>query len=152
MVDSTESIGIPKQEEIITKCLKFSVHYSLSGNLSTGTRIDYKYVDPSGSKGMLLLQDMNYRFRHIPVNLMFRYCIFYTDSWDSRIYTFENDLLSNYSIPALSGEGSRSYLMVKWNIGKIAEMRVKYCLTSLVVNRIDVRESKELKIQFRLMF
>ena len=152
MVDSTESMGIPEQKEIITKNLKCSVRFSLSGNLSLGTRIDYKYVDPSGSRGMLLLQDINYRFRHIPVNLMFRYCIFNTDSWDSRIYTFENDLLYSYSIPALSGEGSRSFLMVKWDIGKFAEMRVKYGITSLIENRIDVKESNEIKIQFKLMF
>jgi hypothetical protein len=152
MVDSTESMGIPEQKEMITKSLKCSVRYSLTGNLSIGTRIDYKYIDPSGSRGMLLLQDMNYRFRHIPVALMFRYCVFNTDSWDSRIYTFENDLLYSYNIPALSGEGSRSYLMAKWEIGKFAEMRVKYGITSLIENGMSVKENQELKVQFKVMF
>ncbi len=152
MVDNTEANGIPEQKQIITKSIKGSVRYSPYENLTLGTRIDYKVVDPSGSKGMLLLQDMVYRFRQLPVTLWFRYCIFQTDDWDSRLYTYENDLLYSFSIPALSGEGSRSYIMAKWEVSDIAELRVKYGLTSLIESGTSTKNNKELKIQFKIQF
>ena len=152
MVDNTEANGIPEQKQIITKSIKGSVRYSPYENLTLGTRIDYKVVDPSGSKGMLLLQDMVYRFRQLPVTLWFRYCIFQTDDWDSRLYIYENDLLYSFSIPALSGEGSRSYIMAKWEISDNAELRVKYGLTSLIESGTSTKNNKELKIQFKIQF
>ncbi|MCX6326058.1 MAG: hypothetical protein NT144_05330 [Bacteroidia bacterium] len=152
MADNPETNGIPEQKEIITKSLKGSVRYSLYDNLTLGTRIDYKIVDPSGSRGMLLLQDINYRFTQLPVTLWLRYCLYNTDDWDSRIYSYENDLLYSFSIPALSGEGSRSYIMVKWEISDIMELRAKYGLTSLDESGMSTKNNKELKIQFKVMF
>lgn len=41
---------------------------------------------------------------------------FETEDYDSRIYTFENDVLYSYSIPAFFGKGFRYYLNVRYNI------------------------------------
>jgi len=152
IVDNPGSVGIPEQKQVITKSIKGSVRYILSNNLTSGTRMDYKIVDFSGSRGMLLLEDINYRFRSIPVTIWLRYCIFDTDDYDSRLYTWENDLLYSFNIPALSGEGSRSYMMVKWEISDIAEIRVKYGLTSLNENGMGNKSSEEIKIQFKIQF
>ncbi len=80
---------------------------------------------------MLLLQDISYRFAKIPVSVWFRYSIFTTDSWDSRLYVYENDLLNSFSIPALSGEGSRSYIMIAWKANKFINLRIKYGITEM---------------------
>ncbi len=152
MLDSSENTGIPKQMEVVSKSFKATFRYIVNENLTLGSRFDYKISDPSSSKGMLLLQDINYRFRHLPISIWFRYCIFKSDSWDSRLYTYENDMLYSFSIPALSGEGSRSYLMIKSDIGKKAELRVKYGMTSLIESRENITENRELKVQVRLEF
>jgi len=152
MVDEPGTTGIPEQKLITGRTLKGSVRYSLYDNLTLITRIDYKIVDPSGNRGMLFLEDINYRFRQVPVTIWFRYCIFNTDDWDSRLYTYENDLLYSFSIPALSGEGSRSYIMAKWEISDIVELRVKYGLTTFIESGMSTKNNKELKIQFKIQF
>jgi hypothetical protein len=152
MVDLPEANGVPEQQKIISRSIKGSVRYSLSENLTLSTRIDYKIVDPNSSRGMLLLQDINYKFRQFPLTLWLRYCIFRTDSWDSRLYTYENDLLYSFSIPALSGEGSRSYIMIKWDIMDIAELRLKFGQTSFSEISNSPKNSDEIKIQFRILF
>jgi hypothetical protein len=152
MADDTETTGIPELKQVITRSIKASARYSIFDNFSTGTRIDYKIVDPSGSRGMLILQEFNYRFRSFPLTLWFRYCMFNTGDWDSRIYTFENDLLYSYSIPALSGVGSRSYIMVKWEIGDFAEVRIKYGVTSLDENQGTSGRKDEFKLQLKTWF
>jgi hypothetical protein len=146
------STGIPKQAEITTRNIRGSIRYTLNNNLIIGTRIDYKLINSSGSKGIMMLQDISYRFRKIPVTLWFRYCIFNTDDWNSRIYAYENDLLYSFSIPALSGEGSRSYIMVKWEIGDFADIRFKYSITSLAVNGTSSEDLNEIKFQIKILF
>jgi len=152
MTDNSESSGIPELNKIITRSFKASVKYTLYDNLTLGTRFDYKIADPFGSRGMLMLQDINYKVRQLPLTIWFRYCVFSTDTWDSRLYTYENDLLYSFSIPALSGEGSRSYIMLKYEISDIAEIRVKYGITSLNVNENLPENKNEIKIQFRIWF
>jgi hypothetical protein len=152
MADYSENTGIPEQNQIISRSLKCSLRYSYNEYFTLGTRLDYKISGPSSSKGVLLLQDVSYRFRSVPVSFWIRFCIFHTDDWDSRIYTYENDLLYSFSIPALSGEGSRSYIMVKWKISDRAEVRVKYGITSLINCGTAISDNEELKIQVRMEF
>lgn len=152
MVDIIEPIGIPKLNKIITKRIKCSLRYFLHEDLTLGTRIDYKVVDPSGSKGMLLLQDLIYRLKPFPVTVWFRFCIFNTDNWDSRLYTYENDLLYSFNIPALSGKGSRSYFMAKWDVADFAEIRIKYGITSLFEDGFTQNNKDEIKVQFKIRF
>jgi hypothetical protein len=152
VINNPATGGIPKQGEIISRTIKGAFRYSLIDNLTIGTRLDYKIVPTSGSRGMLMLQDINYTFRQFPVTIWLRYCLFDTDDYDSRIYAYENDLLYSFSIPAFSGEGSRTYLMAKWKISNIAEMRIKYGITSLNTGTSTFENKEELKMQFRLRF
>jgi hypothetical protein len=152
ITDNTENRGIPQEKENISRSVKGSFRYSYNNYLTIGTRIDYKVTNPSGSTGMLLLQDIICRFRKIPVSFWLRYCMFKTDDWDSRIYVYENDLLYSFSIPALSGEGSRSYIMLKWDISDAAQIRFKYGVTSLTDSDLITANKNELKFQIKILF
>ena len=152
VLNRQETYGIVKQENLTSRSIKGVIRYSPVDNLAFVTRMDYKVTKPGSNTGMLLLQDINYRFRKVPVSIWFRYCIFKTDNWDSRLYTYENDLLYNFSIPALSGEGNRSYIMLAWEAARFADVRIKYAYTGLMQNRNYSEETKELKVQIRIFF
>ena len=150
MINNQKASGIAGIEGSESRTFKWLFRYTPDENSAFTTRISYKAAYPSGSRGMLLLQDVYYRFGRVPVTLWFRYCLFSTESWDSRLYTYENDLLYSFSIPALSGEGSRSYLMVKLDLGRIGEIRIKYSFTGITEKSGTEIFSDELKLQFRI--
>jgi hypothetical protein len=150
MVDFPETNGIPEQKQIITKSIKGSVRYSIYDNLTLGTRFDYKMVDPSGNCGTLFLEEINYRFRSIPISIWLRYCMFGTDDYESRLYTFENDLLNSFSIPALYGKGYRAYLMTSLRITSKTELRFKYAISTKTGNPDGVTSTEEFRIQVKV--
>lgn len=144
--------GVPGIESTCTRSFKIQARYSPLADLSFTSRADFKVVAPSGSKGMLLMQDVFYRLRPFPLSLWFRYCIYKSGDWDSRLYTYENDLLYSYSIPALAGEGIRTYMMVKCELGDLAEIRLKYGLTTSLTENYKYSDKNEFRMQFRILF
>jgi hypothetical protein len=151
MVDNSEENKIPSQNEITTQSLKLSAKYSPSEYITLNLRTDYKRVKPSGSTGMMLLQDINLRFRKFPVSIWVRYAIFNTGGFESGLYTWENDLLNSFSIPVLYGRGNREYIMVSWKVSYKAELRIKYDVTSTLSINYRMKEVDEFKIQFRII-
>ena len=151
MVDSEDENRIPAQEEIVTQSVRGSVKYSPSEYLTLSTRADYKIVNPAKSKGVLLLQDINLKFRRFPVSIWMRYSIYNTGGFDSGLYTWENDLLNSFSIPVLYGSGYRRYILASWKIADWGELRVKYGVTGTSVINGRMKDINEFKIQFRIM-
>ena len=57
---------------------------------------------------------MAYKPENKPFSLTFRYAIFGTQDYDSRVYAYESDVLYSFSVPAFYGKGMRVYLLGKW--------------------------------------
>jgi len=66
--------------------------------------------------GYLFSQDLVLKQQSFQVNG--RMALFNTN-FDSRIYSYENDVLYRFSIPAYIGQGYRYYGMIKWDVGEI---------------------------------
>jgi hypothetical protein len=115
-----------------------------------GIRLDYKAINPSNSKGILLLQDMSIRFGRIPVSVWARYCIYNTGGFESGIYTWENDLLNSFSIPVMYGSGSRGYVMASWKPVEKVEIRFKYAITTKEDEGNTSKNTSEIKIQIKI--
>ena len=76
-------------------------------------------------KGLLLFTDINFR----PTSGIYfagRIIFFRTDSYDSRVYEFENDLTGVISNPALFGEGMKWYFVLKYKSNFGATVSFKY--------------------------
>jgi hypothetical protein len=112
---------IPSLNKIVdTKLTKLRLHlaYWVSPNLQLRSRIElsrYKMGNDPTDKGYMVFQDLLYRPEQIPLSVSFRYAMFDTDSWDARIYTYENDLLYSFSIPAFHLNGIRTYFLIKYS-------------------------------------
>jgi hypothetical protein len=150
--DDPEATGIKKQHELVSRSAKFTFKYSLNDNVNFTTRLDFRMAGPPASKGVLLLQDMSFRFRRIPLKVWLRHCIFRTDDWNSRIYAYENDLPGTFSVPALSGKGSRSYIMLGWKPAEFADLRIKYAFCETGNGADKGISSGEIRIQIKLWF
>jgi len=152
MINDQKTSGVAGIKGSESRTFKWMFRYTPEDKSVFTTRISYKKAYPERSSGVLLLQDFYYKFRRAPLTFWFRYCLFSTDSWDSRLYIYENDLLYSFSIPALSGDGSRSYIMAKFDVGHFGEMRIKYGFTSIAETNGIENFSDEIKLQIRIRF
>jgi hypothetical protein len=92
--------------------------YKILKNLQLHSRVEYVTNTPTASttkdNGHLIFHDIKYT----PVNslsLSMRFVFFQTDSYNSRVYEFENDLTGVMTNPPLFGEGMRWYFVAKYN-------------------------------------
>ena len=67
--------------------------------------------------GFLIFSEI--RYKPIPsFQLSGRYTAFQSDSYNSRLYTYESGVPGYFSIPVLYGQGSRHYLLLDYRIWK----------------------------------
>ena len=89
-----------------------------------------------------------------------RYILFSTDSYDSRIYAYENDVLYSYSIPAYYHTAYRYYILVRYKINKSLDFWIRYSATRFSDtesigsgnDEIEGNSKSDIKIQVRLKF
>ena len=111
---------------------RFNISYSITPSVKLKNRvelIDYKLDNNKTQKGYLVYQDVTYSKLGKPFSFTFRYAIFQSDSYDARIYAYENDVPGSYSIPAYYDRGSRFYIMLDYNLTRRIELWFRYSQT-----------------------
>jgi len=161
--NTTEDTLVAKPEEINKLKLRFHFSYSLNDNLQLRNRLEINRVErknDSPDKGYLLYQDIIYNIQRLPAIIYFRYAFFDTDTYYSRIYTYENDLLYSYSIPPLYYRGVRTYIMLKYTVSRGIDLWLKYGritysnrdFISSGLSEISGNTRSEIKFQLRVRF
>jgi len=111
---------------------RFNISYSITKTIKLKNRlelIDYKLDNNKTEKGYLVYQDIAYSKMGKPLSVTLRYAIFQTDSYNARIYAYENDVPGSYSIPAYYNRGSRFYIMLDYNLTRRIELWFRYSQT-----------------------
>ena len=117
MRNSTDAFVFSHYPIFYTKnSVKFNINYSWR-SLYFSNKAEYAHYrndDGNNSQGFFICQDIAYKPENKPFSLTFRYAVFDTKDYDSRVYAYENDVLYSFSVPALYGKGMRVYLLGKW--------------------------------------
>jgi hypothetical protein len=79
--------------------------------------------------GYLIYQGFQIKPVKNDFSLSFRYSLFDTDSYDTRLYTFEQDVPYSFSVPAFSGKGSRFYMMLNTSLTKNISLILRFSQT-----------------------
>jgi hypothetical protein len=150
-------------ENLDKQSLRLNVSCQVSKTVTLKNRVEYLIYKAGNKKpehGYLIYQDIRYKPEKLPFSLSARYALFQTDSYDSRIYAYENDVLYSYSIPAYYYQGSRFYIMAKVRLQRHLDFWIRYSITnysnqkvvSTGLNEIPGNHKSDLKLQLRLKF
>lgn len=142
---------------------RFNIDYHVTKSIRMRNRLEIVHYDKEGeetSKGFMLYHDIAYRPDEKPIDISARIVLFDTDTYDSRIYAYENDVLYAFSIPAYYYKGMRYYLVLKYEISRNAAFWLKYSQTiytdkniiSSGLNEINDNHKSEIKAQLRIKF
>lgn len=112
--------------------VRFGFIYQMTKNFRFRSRFEYVYIDyknfNADYKGTLFYSDI----RFIPINRLtfdFRYIVFDTENYESRIYEFENDIAGVMSNVPLYGKGRRVYLVMNYKPFPFIAISAKYAET-----------------------
>ncbi|NOT51533.1 MAG: helix-hairpin-helix domain-containing protein [Chitinophagaceae bacterium] len=119
-------VSIPKQN------WRTQVSYKVNPALTVRSRVEllwYNKREEKGEKGFLSFFDFIYKPMMKPYAGNIRLQYFETDSYDSRIYAYENDVLYSYSIPAFYYKGFRYYLNFNYDLTKKISFWLRWAQT-----------------------
>jgi hypothetical protein len=159
--------GADKNKNLITAVktnrIKGNISYKINNNMNIQNRVEFNTFSKENSgksHGIYISHDLGFSFNRIPVKFYLRYALFDTQSYDSRIFAYENDVLYAFSVPAYFDRGSRSYIMAKFSPGKNIDCWIKYSVTQYAekptissgLAEIQGNKKSEIRIQLLLKF
>lgn len=135
---------------------RYRPHWEFRTRLNAVT---YRKADRT-EKGYMVYQDLIYQNRKESFKLQFRLAYFDTDSYNSRIYSYENNVLYGYSFPAYYDRGIRSYLNMNWKADRRLTFYLKAGFTfwpdraflSSSLTKVEDNKLLDLTFQVRWVF
>ncbi|MEG0795449.1 MAG: helix-hairpin-helix domain-containing protein [Odoribacter sp.] len=95
---------------------RYEFQYRQGQCLEWRTRISVSHYRKEERRewGYMVYQDVIFAARRVQFKMQCRAAWFDTDSYESRIYAYENNVLYGYSFPFFMGSGGRAYLNMNW--------------------------------------
>jgi hypothetical protein len=128
--NSRDSDGtVTALEDVLHRNYRLNLSYQVTEGIQLKSRIEFMTINRESSepeKGMSFTQDIIIRPKSWPCDFALRYALFDTDSYDSRIYTYENNALYVFSSPAYYYQGSRAYILVRWSFLRHFDLWARY--------------------------
>lgn len=143
--------------------IRYHINYHVSPALEFRNRLEFARYEREGEpdeKGFMVYQDILWRPENIPLSVAFRYALFETDSYNTRMYAYENDVLYAFSFPPYYDRGYRTYLTARYTLSESVDIWMRYALTVLPgretigtgLNEIEGNRRSEAKAQIRIRF
>ena len=156
-VEKERYVNLPEK----TQKTRLHFKYKKVENIVLKTRFEHVfYKGLKKENGYMIFQDVQFVSQKIPINFSVRLAWINTDSYNTRIYAYENDLLYTFSIPPYYGKSIRTYLNLKYAVTKKIDFWMKFANSfwsdrktiSSGYNEISGSNKTDLKFQLRLKF
>ena len=159
-------VMIPKQS------WRTQINYKINSSTTVRNRVEILWYnknarpdDPVGREndfetGFLSFFDLLYKPLLKPYSGNIRLEYFETSGYNSRVYTYENDVLYSFSIPAFYDKGYRYYINLGYDVKRNASVWLRWAQT-IYKNKTSVGsgldeipgdQRSEIKIQMMLLF
>jgi len=143
--------------------IRYHLEYSISNTLTLKNRIELLYLkieSKAPGKAILFYQDIIFTPVNRAVSIVFRYAIYDTESYETRIYAYENDVLYSFSVPGYYDEGYRYYILFKAAIFKNLTLWTRFARTKYInmesigsgASLIEGNVKSEIKLLMRYKF
>ena len=128
--NSRDSDGtVTEIEDVLQRNYRFNLSYTVNEFFTLKSRIEYVTLNRKSNKpedGIMFTQDFVFRPKSFPLDIALRYALFDTDSYDTRMYSFENNALYVFAVPAYYYRGSRAYILVRYSFARHFDLWVRY--------------------------
>jgi hypothetical protein len=127
--NSRDAFAVTPIEDVIQRNYRFNLSYAISEFFTIKSRIEYVTINRKSNtpeQGLILTQDILFKPKKLPFDLALRYALFDTDSYDTRIYSYENNALYVFAVPAYYYQGSRAYAMIRYSFLRKCDLWVRY--------------------------
>jgi hypothetical protein len=116
LTEEVESTPTQQVGTILKSQAQASLELDFSPELSSRSRILWNQVtfDQKKTQGWMLIQECSFSQEHW--KLTARMALFDTDTFDNRLYAYEQNAVGTFAIPSFSGRGSRQYLLAQYRI------------------------------------
>jgi len=142
---------------------RVELNYKISNAFSLRNRaeiVSYQKGILKPEFGFLSFQDIIYDPMGSKLSGNIRFAIFETSGFNSRIYSFENDVLYAYSVPAYQGKGIRFYINGRYTVSHGVDLWLRYALISYDNqdeigsggDLINGNKRSDIRLQLRLQF
>lgn len=129
---SNSTLPVVPQIKQTSQNLRLQLGYNVTSTIAIKTILETSMFDTDSislEQGYLLAQDVSLKLTRIPVNINFRFAIFDTPSWDTRVYSYENDMLYSFSVPAYYSKGTRFFALAKYSPKPWFDIWLRYSQT-----------------------
>lgn len=145
------------EQQLINR-LRLNFTQDLNEQFSLKSRLEFSFYSKQVSeKGVLICQDVAFKPLKKSFAMNGRLAYFMTDGYNSRLYAYENDLLYSFSVPALYGNGIRTYFNLQQKLSSKFTLWLKFAETYQFAQKndgiaIDSSTKSEVKFQVRYQF
>ena len=146
------------QNEVRKRQWRTQIQIKLNKSLTLRSRAEIVWVyagKAESERGFLCYTDFLFKPMMKPYSAGFRWAFFETDSYESRIYAFENDVLFRFSIPSFAGKGKRYYLNLQYDLHRNISFWLRWSQTVSMNNNIEGTDNQNkpgINIQFQFRF
>ena len=135
--------------------------YKVNSAFTFRTRVEVLWYDKNGSapeQGFLTYADIIYKPLRKAYSGNIRIQYFETDSYNSRMYAYENDVLYSFSIPVFYDKGYRYYLNLNYDATRKLSVWLRFAQTiyldkNLIGSGLDeIMGNKKTEIRLQVIF